>query len=85
LITCGITHAVDLELTRDLTVDSFIQVCIFRPVASSYTLVRLSLRTCYKGRGKSEGYAEHNQHAKHSIARGSGGMPPQENFKNYML
>ena len=25
--------------------------------------------------------AKHNQHAKHAKARGSGGMPPQENFK----
>jgi len=47
-----------------------------RPIASSYTLVRPSLRMCHKGRGKSEGFAEHNQHAKHAIARGSGGIPP---------
>ena len=29
--------------------------------------------------------AEHNRHVKHAIARGSGGMPPQENFENHML
>ena len=26
-------------------------------------------------------YAKHNQHAKHGNTRGSGGMPPQENFE----
>ena len=25
--------------------------------------------------------AKHNQHEKHATARGSGGMPPQENFE----
>ena len=52
-----------------------------RPVASSSTLVQPSLRACHKGRGKSEGCAEHNQHAKHAIARGSGGMPSRKIFK----
>ena len=27
----------------------------------------------------------YNQHAKHAKVRGSGGMPPKENFENYML
>jgi len=58
-----------------------LSVTWFRPIASSYTLVRPSLRTCYKGRGKSEGCAEHNWHVKHAIARGSGGMPPRKILK----
>jgi len=47
-----------------------------RPLASSYTLVQPSLRTCHNSRGISEGFAEHNQHAKHAIARGIWGHAP---------
>jgi len=51
-----------------------------RPVASSYSLVQPNLRTYYKGRGKSEGCAEHNQHTKHAIARGVWGHAPPGKF-----